>query len=46
MARHPEKFAYVGVFSSGIIARQSPTGIDDWAKEHARPWTARARRKA
>ena len=35
MAAHPKRFAYVGVFSSGVIARQSPTGIEDWAQQHA-----------
>jgi enterochelin esterase-like enzyme len=41
MARLPEKFAYIGVFSSGIIALKpggggfDPTGIDNWATEHA-----------
>ena len=43
MAMHPEKFGYVGVFSSGIIARPAggaagqlaTSGIDDWATEHA-----------
>ena len=44
MARHPEKFGYVGVFSSGVFGRpaggaggggQPGNGIEDWAKEHA-----------
>lgn len=34
MAKHPEKFGYIGVFSSGVITR-TPTGLDDWSKEHA-----------
>ena len=44
MAKHPDKFGYVGVFSSGVIVRaagvgggagQGPMGgIEDWAKEH------------
>jgi enterochelin esterase-like enzyme len=41
MARLPEKFAYIGVFSSGIIVLRTggggfdPSGIYNWAKEHA-----------
>ncbi|HEY3741035.1 MAG TPA: alpha/beta hydrolase-fold protein [Bryobacteraceae bacterium] len=41
MARMPEKFAYIGVFSSGIIALKqggggfNPNGIESWAAEHA-----------
>jgi enterochelin esterase-like enzyme len=41
MAKMPEKFAYIGVFSSGIIALKpgggglDPTGIDTWAEAHA-----------
>ena len=32
---HPERYAYVGVFSSGVLARQSPTSVEDWGTEHA-----------
>ena len=44
MAKHPEKFAYVGVFSSGVIVRAAMgagvgagpmAGIEGWAAEHA-----------
>lgn len=34
MAKHPEKFGFVGVFSSGVIVRTA-TGIEEWEKEHA-----------